>query len=79
MNGIDLDDVYFLQSAVYVGIKGYPFEEQGFEFHKAVLKEATNLEVLILDHWGEEDEWETKFFDKFCTYLSSCRAFLSNF
>ena len=79
MNDNNLDHVYFLRNAVFVGIKGYPFEEEGFEFLKALLKEATNLEVLILHHWGGDDEWETKYFDKFCTYLSSCQAFLSNF
>ena len=78
-SNISLDNVFFFQTAVDVEINGYPFEELGFEFLKAVVKEATDLEVLVLDHWGEDDEAETKFFDKFCTYLSSCRAFLSNF
>ena len=72
------DNVYFLQNAVYVGIDGSPFDEQGLEFLKAVLK-VTNLEVLILDHWGEEGEWEVKFFNEFCAVLSSCQAFLSHF
>ena len=78
MNDICLDNVFFLRDAVYVGIKGYPLAE-GFEFLKAAIKEATNLEVLLLDHWGEDDEWEVKFFDELCSYLSSCRSFLSNF
>ena len=45
----------------------------------AVLKETTNLEVLILDHWGEEGEQEVNFFDEFCAILPSCQAFLSHF
>ena len=64
---------------VYLGIDGSPFDEQGLEFLKEILKEATNLEVLILDHWGEEGEWEIKFFDEFCAVLSSCQAFLSHY
>ena len=63
---------------MYVGIKGYPLAE-GFKFLKAAIKEATNLEVLLLDHWGEDDEWEVKCFDGFCAYLSTCQTFLSNF
>ena len=35
--------------------------------------------MLLLDHWGGEDEWEIEFFDKFCAYLSTSKAFLSNF
>ena len=77
---VNLDDVFFLHNAVYLGINGPSvFREQGFEFLKAVLQVATNLEVLLLDHWGDEGEWEVEFFDKFCASLSSCQAFLSNF
>ena len=79
LDDINLDHVFFLRNAVYLGINGRPFEERGLEFIKAVLKEATNLEVLLLDHWGEEDEWEVEFFDEFCSFLSSCQAFMSNF
>ena len=77
---INLDDVFFLRNAIYLGINGRSvFHEQGNEFLKAVLQVATNLEVLLLDHWGDEGEWEVEFFDKFCASLSSCQAFLSNF
>ena len=77
---INLDSVYFLRNAVCLGINGPSvFHEKGIKFVKAVLKVATNLEVLLLDHWGDEDEWEVEFFDEFCAYLSSCQAFLSNF
>ena len=76
---IKLDYVYFLRNAVYLGMNDSVFDEQGLEFLKAVLKAATNLEVLLLDHWGGEDEYEVKFFNEFCAYLSSCQAFLSNF
>ena len=77
---VNLDSVYFLRNAVFLGINGPSvFHEQGIEFLKAVLKVATNLEVLLLDHWGDEDEWEVEYFDKFCTYLSSRQDFLSNF
>ena len=76
---LDLEWVYFLQNAVYLAIDGSPFEEQGLKFLKAVLEEAINLEVLILDHWGEEGEREVKFFDEFCALLSSCPEFLSHF
>ena len=76
---INLDNVYFLRNAVYLGLTGHIFDEQGFEFLKAVLQVATNLEVLLLCHWGDEDEWEVEFFDKFCASLSTSQAFLSNF
>ena len=55
------------------------FDKKGIKFLKATLQVATNLEVLLLDHWAEIDEWEVEFFDEFCGYLSSCQAFLSNF
>ncbi len=78
INGISLDHVYILRNAVYVGIQGYPLSE-GLEFLKAILQEATNLEVLLLDHWGEDNKWEMKFLDEICAYLSSCWIFLYNF
>lgn len=77
INDIHLDLVFFLRNAECVFIKGYPLGK-GQKFLKAVVKEATNLQVLILHHWGEDDEWEVKFLDDFCTYLSSCPTFLSN-
>ena len=79
LRNINLDNVYFLQNAVYLGLTGFVFDEHGFEFLKAVLQVATNLEVLLLCHWGDEDEWEVEFFDKFCAFLSTRQAFLSNF
>ena len=80
MADINLDHVYFFRNAVYIDLRGNPFDEpEFFEFLQALFKEATNLEVLILDHWGEDDEWEPEFFDEFCTYLSSCQSFLSTF
>ena len=79
VNRIKLDDVYFLRNAVYLGMNADVFDKKGIEFLKATLQVATNLEVLLLDHWGDEDEWEVEFFDKFCASLSSCQAFLSNF
>ena len=79
-NNINLDNVFFLRNAVYLGINGPSiFDEQGNELLKAILQVATNLEVLLLDHWGDEGEWEIEFFDKFCAYLSTSQAFLSNF
>ena len=49
-----------------ISLKGYPLGE-GQEFLKAVVKEASNLQVLILHHWGDDDKWEVKFLDDFCT------------
>ena len=79
MNHINLDHVYFLRNAVYLAISSTNFDEQCLEFLKAVLKEATNLEILLWDHWGEDFEWEMEFLEEFCTYLPSCQSFLSNF
>ena len=78
---INLDDVFFLRNAVYLGMRGPVFHEQGLEFLKAVLKMATNLEVLLLDHFPDDsEEWEpVEFFDKFCTFLCSYQTFLSRF
>ena len=61
-----------------ISLKGYPLGE-GQEFLKAVVKEASNLQVLILHHWGDDDKWEVKFLDDFCTYLSSCQTFCLTF
>ena len=71
---INMEHVEFMK--LYI-IDGSPFEEHGLRFLKAVLKEATNLEVFILDHWSEEGEWEVKFFDEFCAILPSFQAFFS--
>ena len=69
----------YLRDAVYVGIKGHIFTEQGLDFLKAILKEATQLEVLMLDNWGIDGVWETEFFDEFVAYLCSFPNFFSNF
>ena len=80
LDNFNFDNVYFLQNAVYLGINGFSvFYEQDLELLKATLQVATNLEVLLLDHWGYEGEWEVEFLDKFCAYLSSCQGFLSKF
>lgn len=71
--------VYFLRNAIYLGIDDAPFELNAVKFIQAVIEEATNLEVLILDHWGDKGEREVKIFDEFCAFLSTCKAFLSNF
>ena len=79
LHNINLDNVYFLRNAVHLGLTGYVFDKQGFEFLKAILQVATNLEVLLLYYWGDEGNWEIEFFDKFCAFLSTRQAFLSNF
>ncbi len=76
---MNLDHVHFLCNAVYLAINGSPFETNAVEFLEAVLKEASNLEILILDHLGDEGKKEVKFYDDFCVLLSTCQAFLSNF
>ena len=73
----NLDYVHFLREVVYFGTLGFPLEEQGLEFLKAVIKEAPNLEVLILDHWGEDDVWLS--LDDLCICLYSHPTFLSKF
>ena len=70
---------YYLRSAVYVGIKGHIFTEQGLNFVKAIIKEATQLEVLLLDDWGEDDVWEKEFCNDFIAFLCSYPRFFSNF
>ena len=68
----------YLRSAVYIGATGHLFTQQGLDFLKAIIKEATQLEVLILDNWGREGTWETEFFDEFIAYLCSYPKFFSN-
>ena len=72
-----LDDVQFLYDVVCVSFLGFLVEDNGFEFIKALIKGATNLETLILDQWGEENE--TIYLDDFCDFLSSQTSFLSKF
>ena len=69
----------YLCNAVYIGVKGHVFTEQGLDFLKAIIKEATRLEVLMLDDWGIDGEWETEFFNDFIAYLCSYPRFFSNF
>ena len=74
---IELDYVRFLSEVVYLGIHGLPFEAKGLEFVKAVIKEATHLEAVILEGvFCEEDERVS--LDELCTYLTSHPTFLSN-
>ena len=70
---------YYLHNAVSIGVRGHIFTAQGLEFLKAIVKEVMHLEVLILDNWGTEGEWETEYFDEFCTFLCSYPKFFSNF
>lgn len=65
----------YLRSAVYIGVKGHVFTQQGLDFLKAVLKEAKQLEVLMINDWGTEGVWETEFFDEFIAYLCSFPRF----
>jgi hypothetical protein len=69
----------YLRSAVYIGVKGHIFTEQGLDFVKAIIKEATQLEVLLLDDWGEDDVWEKEFCNDFIAFLCSYPRFFSNF
>ena len=73
----NLEYVHFLYEVVYVSFQGYPLENQGLEFVKAVIKEAANLEMFILDQWGEDDDLLS--LDEFCNFLSSQISFLSKF
>ena len=77
-DSIKMDHVHFLHNIVYIGIEGRPFERKGLEFLKAVINEATHLEVLVLGGCLEEEE-DSECLDDFCTYLSSHPVFLSNF
>ncbi len=78
---IDPDLVYLFRNALYLAIEGHPLDKFTIEFLQAVLMEAVNLEVLILDNWRGHDnhEWEEKVFDEFCALLSCSQTFLSNF
>ena len=69
----------YLRSAVYIGVKGHIFTEQGLDFVKAIIKEATQLEVLMLEDWGIDGVWETEFFNEFISFLCSYPRFFSNF
>ena len=77
-NDVKLDHVHFLCNVVYLGIQGRPFEEKGLEFLKAVIREATHLEVLMLSG-GLDEEKDCECLDEFCTFLSSHPTFLSTF
>lgn len=76
---IDPGLVYLFRNARYLAFEGYPLDKLAIEFLQAVLNEAVNLEVLILDQWGYEYEWEEEMFDGFCPLLSYSHTFLSNF
>ena len=64
--------MHFLSEVVCIGFQGFPLEEQGLEFVKAVIKGGTNLEMLTLD---QDDDWVS--LDDFCSFLSSQSTFLS--
>ena len=68
---------HFLRDVVFLNINGLPSDKQGLKFLKAVISEATNLEMLILDQWGEDDDWQS--LDDLCDLLSSQPTFLSKF
>lgn len=70
---------YYLHNAVYVGVKGHLFTAQDLKLLKTIIKEATQLEVLILDNWGMQGMQETEFFNEFITYLCSYPKIFSNF
>jgi hypothetical protein len=78
---IDPDIVYLFRNALYLAIEGHPLDKFTIEFLQAVLMEAVNLEVLILDNWPDHDnhEREEKVFDELCALLSCSQTFLSNF
>jgi hypothetical protein len=57
-----------------IGVTGHLFT-QGLDLLKAIVKEATQLEVLTLDNWGSKRIWETEFFDEFVAYLCSYPKF----
>ena len=71
----NLDHVHFLYEVVCVGFQGFLLEEQGLEFVKAVIEGATNLEMLTLDQWDEDDDRIS--LDDFCSFLSTQSTFLS--
>ena len=47
LNNVNLDHIYFLRNAVYLGIVSSPFDEEGLEFLKAVLKEPPIWKCLF--------------------------------
>ena len=71
---VELDYTHFLKEVVYMGVHGLTFEAQ---FIKAVIQEATQLEVLILEGFYDEDEPVP--LDEFCTYISAHPTFWSRF
>ena len=50
-------------------LRGHIFTEQGLNFVKAIIKEATQLEVLLLDDWGDDDVWEKEFCNDFVALI----------
>ena len=75
---VKLDHVHFLRNVSYLGLQGRPFEDKGLEFLKAVIREATHLEVLMLGG-GLDEEEDCECLDEFCMFLSCHPTFLSNF
>ena len=72
---VDTDDVRFLCNVVCVSLLGFLLVDDGLEFLVALIEGATNLETLILDQWGEDDE--CFYLSDFCDTLSSQISFLS--
>ena len=70
---------YYLRSAVYIGIKGHIFTEQGLNFVKAIIEEATRQEILLLDDCGEVGVWEKEYCNDFIAFLCSYPRFFSTF
>ena len=73
----NLEYVHFLYKVVCVNFQGFPLKKRGLKFVKAVIEGAANLEMLILDQWGEDDDCLC--LNEFCNFLSSQTSFLSNF
>ena len=69
---INLDDVFFLQNAVYLAMRdNRVFMSRVLSSLKQFLTwMATKLEVLLLDHFPDDsEEWEPdEFYDEFCTF-----------
>ena len=74
---VGLDNVHFLYNVVCVSFLGFLFEDYGLEFIKALIKGATNLETLVFNQWGEDNE--DFGLDDFCDFLPSQTLFLSKF
>ncbi len=77
---IDPDYAHFLSEVVCVYfVQCFPLEAgaDSFDFIKAVIKGAANLETLILDQWGEDGCWIS--LDDLCDFLTSQTTFLSKF